>query len=204
MKQFLFNLFLSGALIAMAIPSSCTNSQSGKEKTGDNIMNETLQTIFARTSVRSYSSEPISQDTLEMIVKAGMAAPTGMNRQPWQFVVVSGDEAMKSLSEKIPQVRMLKEAAAAIVVLGNPEISDNWMLDCSAATENILLAAQSMGIGAVWTAGYPYPDRIAPITAALNIPSPWIPLCLIPMGYPSGENTPKDKWDPAKVHYNGW
>lgn len=167
--------------------------------------NPVIDNIFARKSVRNFEpGKTISGEDIELLVKAGMAAPSAMNRQPWQFFVFSGKEQMLELSEKLPYAKMLKSASAAIVVLGNPEISSSWFIDCAAVTQNILLAAESMGLGAVWTAGYPYEDRISAITTALGIPQPWIPLSLIPIGYPAGEHLPKDKWDPAKVHYNKW
>jgi len=166
--------------------------------------NPTLETIFQRKSVRSYTERPVSLDTLTILVKAGMAAPTGMNKQPWDFVVVYGKEAMSKLAEKMPGNRMLKEAQAAIAVVGNPDVSKFWYEDCSAATQNILLAAESMGLGAVWTAGYPIEERMNQIAEALSIPLPYRPLCLIPIGYPKGPQSPKDKWKESKMHINGW
>jgi len=166
--------------------------------------NPTLETIFSRKSVRTYTDQPVSVDDLMMLVRAGMAAPTGMNRQPWEFFIVQDKALMASLSEKIPYARMLKEAQAAIVVIGNPEKSVYWYLDCSAAAQNILLAAESMGLGAVWTAGYPYEDRMETIAKAVGIPKPYLPLCLIPIGYSKGEQKPKDKWVESKVHLNTW
>lgn len=166
--------------------------------------NPTLETIFSRTSVRSYSDKPVSVETLTLLVKAGMAAPTGMNRQPWEFLVIQDKEIMAKLAVDLPYAKMLKEAQAAIIVVGNPEKSDYWYLDCSAATENILLAAHSLGLGAVWTAAFPYEASMNKIATALSIPLPYRPLCVIPIGYPKGENRPKDKWSPAKMHLNSW
>ena len=166
--------------------------------------NPTLETIFSRKSVRSYTDQPVSVDDLMLLVKAGMAAPTGMNRQPWEFFIIQDKELMASLADKIPYARMLKEAQAAIVVMGNPEKSIYWYLDCSAAAQNILLAAESIGLGAVWTAGYPFEDRMETISKAIGIPKPFLPLCLIPIGYPKGEQMPKNKWDESKVHMNKW
>lgn len=169
-----------------------------------------MENIFARKSVRAYKADAngnpmqISKDTLEQIVKAGMAAPTGKNKQPWEFFVLDNREPMAKLAEQLPYAKMLSSASAAIVVVGNPEVSDYWYLDCSAAAENILLAIESMGLGGVWTAGYPYEDRMSNIKDALNIPDPYLPLCLIPIGYPAKEEKPKDKWKPEKVHYNVW
>jgi nitroreductase len=166
--------------------------------------NPTLETIFSRKSVRNYTDQPVSVEDLMMLVKAGMAAPTGMNRQPWEFFIIQDKALMASLADKIPYARMLKEAQAAIVVIGNPEKSIYWYLDCSAAAQNILLAAESIGLGAVWTAGYPFEDRMEIISKAVGIPKPFLPLCLIPIGYPKGEQIPKNKWDESKVHINKW
>lgn len=163
-----------------------------------------IENIFERKSVRSFEGKSISKDTLELLVKAGMAAPSAMNRQPWSFYVSTDRAKMDTLSGRLPYAKMLKESAAAIVVLGNPEISRLWMYDCSACTQNILLAAEAMGLGAVWTAAFPYDDRVAVIKEVYAIPDPWMPLALIPVGYSKGEQQPKDKWDPAKVHYEVW
>lgn len=178
--------------------------------------NKVLENIHARKSVRTYktnpdgSAVPVSKDTLEMIVRAGMAAPSAMNRQPWEFFVVTrgGNQAngdpMGIMAEKLPYAKMLKTAGAAIVVLGNPETGKLWQHDCAAAAENILLAIESLGLGGVWTAGYPYDERVEAIRQALGIPEPYLPLCIIPLGYPAGKEQPKDKWKPEKVHYDKW
>lgn len=208
MRNNLILLFLATLFLGCTLSFNSYAQESGKccgkACCGKTKQNTTLETIFNRKSVRSFTGKSISKDTLELIVKAGMAAPTGMNRQPWDFVIVESKADMEALAKKMPKARMLQSAGAAIVVVGNPEISKNWMLDCAAATENILLAVESMGLGAVWTAGWPYDERIAEINGAFNIPQPYIPLCLIPIGYPAGDNTPKDKWKPDKVHYNKW
>ena len=99
---------------------------------------------------------------------------------------------------------MAAKAPAAIVVAGNPKVSEYWYLVWSAATQNILLAAESLGLGAVWTAAYPYEKNMNIIKEVLSIPEPYLPLCLIPLGYPKSETKAKDKWKPEKVHQNGW
>ena len=166
--------------------------------------NPTMETIFQRKSVRSYTEQPVTVETLTLLVKAGMAAPTGMNRQPWEFLVIQDKEVMAKLASDLPYAKMLKDAQSAIIVIGNPEKSTYWYLDCSAATQNILLAAESLGLGAVWTAGYPSEERMNVIASALSIPLPYRPLCLIPIGYPKGPQKPKDKWVETKMHFNKW
>lgn len=170
-----------------------------------------MQNILSRKSVRSYTDTPVSKEQLDTLVRAAMAAPTGRDMRPWKFIVVNDQEAMKKLAEKLPYAKMLAEAPCAIAVCGDLSIKDdkgnpstNWMFDCSAATENLLLAAEAMGLGAVWTAVYPYDDRLQPVKEALALPDHIVPLNLIPIGYPKGDPQPKDKYDAANVHYNQW
>lgn len=134
-----------------------------------------------------------------------MAAPTAVNRQPWAFYVVTKREALDSLGEQLPYAKMLFQAQAAIVVCGDMEKAGNlkdegyWVHDCAAATENILLAAESLGLGAVWTASFPYDDRTKVVIDQLNLPKKHIPLNVIPIGYPTGEDMPKNKWKPENI-----
>jgi len=166
--------------------------------------NETINAIHNRKSVRNYTDQPIKTEDLIALVKAGMAAPSGMDRRPWEFYILQDKEQMSILAQQLPYAKMLEKAQAAIIVFGNPDISSYWYLDCSAATQNILIAAESLGLGAVWTAAYPYEERMAAIIDTLNTPEPYRPLALIPIGYPVGTEKPKDKWDEAKVHIGKW
>jgi len=167
--------------------------------------NETLKTIHNRKSVRHFTDAPVSKAQLELLIKAGMAAPTAVNRQPWAFYVVTDKATLKRLSEQLPYAKMLTQAQAAIVVCGDMDRAGNlkdkgyWVHDCAAATENILLAAESIGLGAVWTATYPYDDRTIAVMKELNLPEKHIPLNVIPIGYPTGEDQPKDKWKPEYI-----
>ena len=168
-----------------------------------------LENIHSRKSVRQFTSEEISQEQIEIMLKAAMAAPTAVNYQPWRFVVVSGRENLDKLSENLPYAKMLTQATLAIVVCGETTWmggNENpfWSQDCSAATQNMLLAAEALGLGAVWTAVYPDPERVAAVKTALEIPDGVLPLCVVPMGHPAGENKPKDKWKPENVHYGKW
>ena len=168
-------------------------------------MNETLEMIHNRKSVRHFTDQPVSKEQLEILLRAGMAAPSAVNRQPWVFYVVTQREILDSLSEQLPYAKMLTQAQAAIVVCGDMEKAGNlkdegyWVQDCAAATENILLAAESMGLGAVWTAAYPYDDRTKAVIKKLNLPETHIPLNVIPLGYPTGEDEPKDKWKAENI-----
>ncbi len=170
-----------------------------------------MDNILSRKSVRSYTSQAVPREKLDTLVRAAMAAPTGRDMRPWKFVIVDDKAAMRSLAEKLPYAKMLAEAQAAVVVCGDLSVTDkegkpstNWMFDCSAATENLLLQAEAMGLGAVWTAAYPYEERVAAVKAAFALPDHIVPFCVVPMGWPKGETQPKDKYDAANVHYNQW
>ncbi|MBO1734462.1 MAG: nitroreductase family protein [Coprobacter sp.] len=178
---------------------SCQDKKSsGKEA------NIVYENIMNRKSVRNYTPQPVKKELLDTLVRAGMAAPTSRDIRPWEFIIITDNEILQSLGEKLPFAKMLKETKQAIVVCGDSIKSDAWVQDCSAATENILLAAESLGLGAVWTAAFPYPDRIKAVSETLKLPANIIPLCVIPLGYPAGKNTPKNKYNPSVIHYNVW
>ncbi len=165
-----------------------------------------IENIMTRSSVRAYTDEAVSHADIDVMLKAGMAAPTGGNRQPWEFVVINDRNILDQIPNYIGAAKMAAKAPLAIAVCGVPAKSFNeyWIQDCSAATENILLAAHAIGLGAVWCGAYPENDskRTANISKLLQLPEGVLPLSIIVIGHPSGEPTIKDKWDPAKVHYN--
>lgn len=179
-----------------------------------------LDVIMTRTSIRAFTGEPVPQEQLETILKAGMAAPSAINIQPWKFVVVTDQEKIKEVFGGGWRPEMFTTAGAVIVVCGEttvmrkpsgqPDAPEQeqpnmfWYEDCSAAAENILLAAHALGLGAVWTAGYPAEERIAPIQEALGIPEKVKPLCIIPIGVPAENPEPKDKWKPENIHWEKW
>lgn len=177
-----------------------------------NIEQAVLNNIFERKSVRSYTTESVSDEILTTLVKAGMAAPTAGNMQPWEFIAVNDTNLLKEYATVNPNAQMALKAPAAIVVLANlntyearPEMAGYWHQDTSAATQNILLAAEAMGLGAVWTGvyngGYSQ-DRIRGAKKIFNLPDNLIPLAVIIIGYPDGETLPKDKWKPEKLYWN--
>ena len=166
-----------------------------------------LDNIHARKSVRSYTKEPVSQEQVETLLKAAMAAPSGRNLQPWRFIVVTKQETKDKLA--VGFNKMIAQAPVAIVVCGqttqkNGKPNNNWTADCAAATENLLLAAESLGLGAVWTACYPYDERMNPAIETLGLPENVTPYCIVPVGHPAGNDKPKDKWKPENIHYEQW
>lgn len=178
------------------------------ENAGTSLTNPALENIFKRKSVRSYSNKKVSREQLEMLARAGMAAPTAMNKQPWFFVIIDSRAVMDSLSKALPYAKMLEQAQAAIIVCGDTDISPMidgqayWVQDCSAASQNVLLAAESMGLGAVWTGVYPNAERSAQVRKFLSLPENLIPLNVIPIGYPLNEESPKNKFNADKIHWN--
>ena len=167
-----------------------------------------LDVIMTRTSVRSFTGESLSKEQLETILKAGMAAPSAINLQPWRFVVLTDKDRIAELFGGTRRPEMFTTAGAVILVCGQT-IRDGrenifWYEDCSAATENILLAVHALGLGAVWTAGYPALERIAPLEEALGIPEDVSILSVIPVGVPAGPQEPKDKWKPENIHWEQW
>ena len=133
-----------------------------------------------------------------------MAAPSGKDIRPWEFVLVTDRVALDSMAAALPYAKMLTQARYAIVVCGDVAQSSYWYLDCSAAAENILLAAHSLGLGGVWTAAYPYAERMEAVRSNLALPEGILPLCVIPIGYPAAVGEPKRKFDAGRIHYNGW
>ncbi len=190
------------ALLVATVMSGCTNKT---EKSNDNAA---LETIMTRTSIRAYTDRAISADTVELMLRAGMAAPTAVNAQPWHFVVVNDRAKLDELAGTNRHGDMLRQAPLAIVVCGDMEkamegpAQDFWIQDCSAATENILLAAHALGLGAVWTGCYPIDERVAQVNEALNLPETIVPLCVIVIGHPAENPQPKDKWKPENISYN--
>lgn len=170
--------------------------------------NEAYMSIFGRVSVRRYADKPVSNEQVSAILHAAMSAPTGVNKQPWEFIVVDDPELLGQLADALPYAKMAAHAPVAIVLCGNkdrflPGVDDVlWEQDLSAASENILLAAHAIGLGGVWTCIYPHEERIAPVRSILNLPAKLIPFNLIPIGYPEKEHAPMDKWHPDRVHQN--
>lgn len=167
-----------------------------------------MNAIFKRKSVRKYTEEKLTTEQLDMLARAGMAAPSAANRQPWAFVLIDDKALIEELSMAMPYAHFGAKAPAAIVVCGDlnksypAELSDYWIQDCSAASQNILLQAEEMGLGATWTAVYPETDRIDATKKLLNLPEHLIPLNLIPVGYPAGDVKAKDNYKPENIFYN--
>lgn len=172
--------------------------------------NKVIEAILKRKSVRSFTGEAVDRAATKEILKAGMAAPSAMNSQPWTFVAVDERELMNRLADSLPYAKMLKTAGVGIVVCGDMSkalpapMTDFWMQDCAAVTENILLAVEALGLAAVWTGVYPNPAAIAAVRSVIELPENLVPFCVIPVGHPAGDTPVKDKYDESRIHWNRW
>ncbi|HEX5840236.1 MAG TPA: nitroreductase family protein [Anaerolineales bacterium] len=168
-------------------------------------MPEIVDILFSRRSIRQFTGEPVDHETLVLLLQAAMAAPTACNSQPWEFIVVTEPQVLQAIRSSFLFARY--NAPAAIVVCGNVRIANNsaarehWIQDCSAATENILIAAAGLGLGAVWIGVYPYPSKIKPIAEALGIPEHVIPLSMVMIGHPAEPKEPRTQYDEHRVYW---
>lgn len=174
------------------------------------VQSSTIEDIMTRTSVRAYSDREVKSEQIDTLLHAAMAAPTAGNKQPWRFVVIDDRAILDSIGENFNTMTMAKQASVAVVMCGDVtatfdgEGQGYWIQDVSAASENLLLAAHAMGLGAVWCGIYPIMERVEQFSEMLHLPENVIPMACICVGYPAGETTPKDKWKPEYLHYNNW
>jgi nitroreductase len=168
---------------------------------------DAIEAIMTRRSIRKYSDQPVGRETIEVLLRAAMAAPTAGNQQSWRFVVIDDPGLLARIPTFHPYAQMLPEAKAAIVVCGET-VSERhpgyWVQDCAAATYAILVAARAVGLGAVWLGVYPSEERVAGFVQLLGLPGEITPLSCVPLGYPAEQKPPSDRYDPDKVRSNGW
>lgn len=204
-KSVLLNVVLALALVIVCVRAHL--GKIGSAGTDADSSQVVYNTILTRASVRSYLDKPVEDEKIEMLLRAGMAAPSAVNAQPWHFIVVKNPDTLGKIAELTPNASMAKDAPLAIVVCGDMDkekddkVRPFWIQDTSAATENILLQAHAMGLGAVWTGTYPSEERCKAIATLLKLPKNIIPLNTIVIGYPKGYTAPKDKWKPENVSY---
>ena len=166
-----------------------------------------MQEIINRRSIRSYRADAVTEEQLEQILRAAMAAPSAGNQQPWEFIVVTDRDLLIKITEVHPYAKMLLEAPAAIVVCGNRRREkhvDYWIQDCSAAVQNMLLEATHQGLGSVWLGVYPRQDRVDGVKKLFSLPESIIPFAVVALGHAKEPPTPVDRFNPAYIHRNGW
>ncbi len=168
---------------------------------------DALTAIFTRRSIRKYGGQPVSDETVRLLLQAAMSAPSARNEQSWEFVIIRDKKTLQQVPTFHPFARHVPDAPIAVVVCGNTKLEAKpglWALDCSNAAMNILLAAHSMGLGAVWTTLYPYEDRMAGMKKLLNLPDHIIPLTIIPIGHPGEKKPREDRFNATKIHSERW
>ena len=168
---------------------------------------DVFEALFTRRSIRKFTAEPVSDEDLQLVLKAAMCAPSAHNKQPWHFVVVRDKALLASIAERHPYAKMAAEAPVVIVVCANPDEAKApgyWQQDCTAALENMLIAARGLNLGTVWCGMYPFEDRVEPIRELLNVPAQINMLGLVVMGHPAQSFAEADRFNESKVHLNGW
>ncbi len=172
--------------------------------------NPIIENILSRCSVRDFEATAIPRETVELIMRATMAAPSAMNKQPWCILAIDEREQLDALSDALPYASMARKAPLGFVLCGDmtrcfPGIEQEyWLHDLGAATQNLLLAAHGLGLGAVWTAVHPVAERINAVKDLLQLPEHLVPFCFIPVGVPKGSPKAKDKWAEERVRWNRW
>jgi len=181
----------------------------GKGEVNPNDMQDSIiNNIMTRVSVRKYTDKTVEDEKVEKILQAAMAAPSAVNKQPWHFIVVDDKATLENIAKQMPNAAMAENAPLAIVVCGDLEKEDDgpnkefWIQDCSAAIENMLLAAHALGLGAVWTGIYPRAERCKVVSDMMKLPETMVPLATVVIGYPDENPQPKDKWDLDNISYN--
>jgi nitroreductase len=167
----------------------------------------TLEAIRTRRSVRSFLEQPIPAGVIDELLRAAMCAPSAGNEQPWHFLVIDDRKMLDSIVGINPNAKMCKEAQAAILICGDAtkeKYPGFWVQDCSAAAQNILLAARELGVGSVWTGIHPIQERVLAFRKHFGLPEHITPLCLIPLGYPSKEPAQVNRFQQDRVHHNAW
>ncbi|MCX5993758.1 MAG: nitroreductase family protein [Chloroflexi bacterium] len=168
---------------------------------------DTIEAIMTRRSIRKYTANRVPAEVVEQLLRAGMAAPSAANEQPWHFVVITERKILIQVPTFHAHAHMLKEAALAILVCNDSDLElskGRGVLDCSAATQNILLAAHDMGLGAVWVGIFPVEERMNGMRKLLNMPTRIMPISLVSIGYTDERPHMEDRFKPERVHYEHW
>ncbi len=168
---------------------------------------EAMEAILTRRSIRKYTGQTVPERLVESLLKAAMAAPSANNEQPWYFVIIDDHAILDEIPKFHPYSDMLRHAPLAILVCADENQDAGgqmWVQDCAAATENILLAAKALGLGAVWLGVYPREERYIVLREMLGMPENIVPFSLVALGFPGEEKRPGERYDPARVRRNRW
>jgi len=168
---------------------------------------DALEAIHTRRSIRKYQDKPVPEEVVEKLLAAAMSAPSARNQQPWQFVVLSDRQLLTQVPQIMPNAPMVARAPLAILVCGDLALEKSpgyWVVDCAAATQNLLLAAHALALGAVWCGVYPRQERMDGLRRLLHLPENVIAHSLVALGYPAEQPAPADRYRRERIHYNHW
>jgi len=171
---------------------------------------EALEAIQTRRSVRKYEKREINDETVKMLLSAAMSAPSAVNQQPWEFIVIKDREMLDAIPAFSPFAGMAAHAPLGILICGDTRnlISPGfWVQDCAAATQNLLIAAHALGLGAVWTGVYPMDlkdGRVTGFVKLCQIPDGVVPLAFVVVGHPAETPLKQNRFDPRRIHANVW
>ena len=168
---------------------------------------DALETILTRRSIRTYTEQKISDEIIDKLIEAAVSSPSAGNQQPWHFIIIDKREILDSITNFHPNAKMLKKCKKAILVCGDLNLEKYkgyWILDCSAATQNILLAARSLGLGSCWLGVYPREDRIKNLKEMFKLPDNIIPFSIISLGYTDEEQIKGNRETKSRIHKNKW
>ena len=166
-----------------------------------------MDLILKRRSIRKYKDKEVPESDIKELLKAGMSAPSAGNQQPWQFIIINEKNILDKIPNIHPHADMAPQASKAILVCGDLDLDSHkgfWVQDCSAVTQNILLAIESKNLGGVWVGIYPREKRIENFKKLFNLPENIIPFAIIPLGYPAEEKSPAQRYKENRIHINKW
>lgn len=168
---------------------------------------EFQEVLRSRRSIRSYKDVDVDDATVGELIRAAMLAPSAGNQQPWHFLIIRDPADLAAIPSFHLYSKMVVGAPVAVLVCGDPhgkKWPDYWPQDCSAATQNILLAARDKGLGTVWAGVFPDEVRMAGFRSLFGIPDTIYPFSLIPIGWPDSPFQEVDRFRPDLVHYGMW
>ncbi|MCE5312969.1 MAG: nitroreductase family protein [Nitrospiraceae bacterium] len=168
---------------------------------------DAITAMLTRRSIRKYTAEPVPDEVLNDLLQCAMHAPSAGNQQPWHFVIIRDRKILDAVPGFHPHAAMLKNAPVAVLICADTALETHkgyWMVDCSAATQNFLLATHAKGLGAVWLGIYPREERMAEIKSLLDLPTNVMPLSLVALGYPAEAKLAADRFNSSRLHYDKW
>jgi nitroreductase len=205
MKKLVFAMAI--ALLSLGSCSTPASEEATNDDTNIDNGQAAIENIMTRTSIRQYKDQPVEQEKIDIMLKAAMAAPTAVNLQPWHFIVITEKKTIDMLAGRQPTnapllIAVCGDTDKTSMPDGKMKLPDFWVEDVSAATENLLLAAHALGLGAVWTGVYPAMERVAEVANVLNCPQNIVPVAVVRIGYPDESPEPKDKFKEENISYN--